>query len=172
MTDEQIIQRVLARGGKMPGHNRLRKEFNIGYSRAKRLKREIETIRGAMVSDAPLVETTETPDGLTVTATGQRIITPEQLIELSGVDLQIWRPARPVVKKWDVVTKDADGNPVITEAFAVKVGFIARPGGEMLKTLFSDVLADIRSHAPVYPKISQMAAFYSSSPSQIHISAN
>ena len=54
-----------------------------------------------------------------------------------------------------MITKSADGNPQITQAFGITVTFKRNRHGEMLARLFDDVLARMRDYAPAYPKVSQ-----------------
>jgi len=160
ISDDQIIQQCLIESDKIndaPGPRWMRRTFGIGYTRAKRLRKEVIKIINSKNINKPVVEFDQRDDGATLIGhmTGH-IITADQLIEIANVDLRIWIPQHQRVKKWDVVTKNADGEPVITQAFGITITFRRDNNGALLASLFDDVLSKIRHYAPSYPKLSQV----------------
>lgn len=78
-----------------------------------------------------------------------RVLDVEDLLEHAGVNRAEWEVERTLLKKWEVGTKDAQGNPVVTPLFGV-TAWLKRPAERALAAnLRAEILAELKSEAPV-----------------------
>lgn len=74
------------------------------------------------------VEDTDTGDAREVRSYGKRIKTIDDLLKHIDADMDVWEVDKPEATKNEQVSKDADGNPVVTEYFRVFVRLKRRGG--------------------------------------------
>lgn len=80
-----------------------------------------------------------------------RIATVEELLEKAAVDLAVWEVERYVVNQWEVGAKDDSGAIQVEPLYQIKA-WLRRKRGLNSGELRDALLADLREHAPVYPK--------------------
>jgi hypothetical protein len=79
------------------------------------------------------------------------IQTLDQLLDAAKVDRNLWTVERYAVNKYDVVTKNEDGNPVVSKLFQVKATLVPVPGKaqiEALRGLIEDLKVEAKKTIP------------------------
>jgi hypothetical protein len=87
---------------------------------------------------------------------GKRIKSVDDLVEACGIDLKKQIIERELINKWEVGTKNEDGEIVVEPLFQVKVWLKPRLDLIALELGREKILEDIRRVAPVYPPLPPM----------------
>jgi len=138
MSDKEIIDDIKKRFGGSIGIRRIRREYGVGYGRARRILGILNGTRKAEDADPQYskdsIEVSPLADGaVAVTGRGQQIRTLDELLDAAGVDRTRWTVRRYSVNSWSGPSRGGQA-----QYFQVKAELVPSPASAI-----NDVLSRV-----------------------------